>query len=182
MPAATGFGATRAEIVDRIEAAAALDPVAQRVQAVLRPIFGRGVAQRVLSGASIGHRLHPALVAVPIGSWLSASMLDLTFGDRAAARRLIGFGCLAAIPAAAAGATDWLETSGADRRTGLVHAVLNDLALVTYAGSWRARRRGHHVRGSALALGASGVLAAAGWLGGHLAYSRGVGVDRRTDA
>ncbi|MDT4939006.1 MAG: hypothetical protein QOG80_2677 [Pseudonocardiales bacterium] len=164
-------------IVAAIEAAKALDVVAEGIQRVLRPALGRPAVQRVLSGAPLGHRLHPALVAVPIGSWVAASMLDVTPGNRAAAQRLVGFGCLTALPAAAAGATDWLETTGPDRRTGLVHAALNDLALATYIASWRSRRRGHGVRGPVLALAGSGLLAAAGWLGGHLAYSRGVGVE-----
>lgn len=164
-------------IVARIEQAKALDVAAAPLQGAARAAFGSARVHAVLSGAPLGHRLHPALVAVPIGSWLSASVLDLTAGNRAAARRLVGFGCLAALPTAASGATDWLDTTGENRRTGLVHALLNDLALMTYASSWRSRRRGHEARGVALALAGSGVLASAAWLGGHLAYTRGVGVS-----
>ncbi|HEU5266791.1 MAG TPA: DUF2231 domain-containing protein [Jatrophihabitans sp.] len=167
----------RPQIVDEIEQAKALDGAAEAIQRVARSVLGDTSVRRVLSGVPIGHPLHPALVAVPIGSWLSASMLDLTAGNRAAARRLIGFGCLAALPTAAAGAADWLETTGPDRRVGLVHAGLNDLALTIYLASWRSRRHGHNVTGALLALAGSGVLAAGGWLGGHLAYSRGVGVE-----
>lgn len=165
------------QIVDQIEQAKDLDGAAEAIQRVGRSVLGDGAARRVLTGVPIGHPLHPALVAVPIGSWLSASMLDFTGGNRAAARRLIGFGCLAALPTAAAGAADWLETTGAERRVGLVHAGLNDLALMIYLASWRSRRRGHEVTGALLALAGSGVVAASGWLGGHLAYSRGVGVE-----
>jgi uncharacterized membrane protein len=165
------------QVVARIEQAEFLDGAAEAIQRVGRSVVGDGSARRVLSGMPLGHPLHPALVAVPIGSWMSASMLDLTAGNRAAARRLIGFGCLAALPTAAAGAVDWLETTGPDRRTGLTHAALNDLALTIYLASWRSRRHGHNVTGVALALAGSGVLAASGWLGGHLAYSRGVGVE-----
>ena len=166
------------QVVDRIERAEFLDGAAETIQRLGRSVVGDGKARRMLSGTPLGHPLHPALVAVPIGSWLSASMLDLTAGNRAAARRLIGFGCLAALPTAAAGAVDWLETSGPDRRIGLAHAALNDLALTIYLASWRARRHGHSVSGVGLALAGSGVLAAGGWLGGHLAYSRGIGVER----
>jgi uncharacterized membrane protein len=164
------------EIVHTIEQAQGLDGAAEAIQRAGRSVLGTGSVRRVLSGAPIGHPLHPALVAVPIGAWLSASMLDLTPGNRAAARRLIGFGCLAALPTAVAGTADWLDTTGADRRVGLVHAGLNDLALTIYLTSWRSRRHGHHASGAVLALAGSGVLAAAGWLGAHLAYSRGVGV------
>jgi uncharacterized membrane protein len=165
-------------LVDQIEHATALDGVGEAIQRVGRTVIGGGPARRVLTGAPLGHPVHPALVAVPIGSWVSASVLDLSGGDRAAARRLVAFGCLSALPAAAAGAADWLDTTGPDRRVGLVHAALNDLALAVYLASWRSRRRGHHLTGVAAALLGSGVLAASGWLGGHLAFSRGVGVDR----
>jgi uncharacterized membrane protein len=169
-------GALR-QVVDQIEQARALDGVAEAIQRAGRSVLGNGLARRVLTGAPLGHPLHPALVAVPIGSWVSASVLDLTAGDRAAARRLIGFGCLAALPTAAAGAADWLGTTGPERRVGLVHAALNDLALTIYAVSWRSRRHGRNGTGAAIALIGSGVLAASGWLGGYLAYSRGVGVE-----
>ena len=162
--------------VERVEGAGALDRPAGVIQNAVRGLLGSGTARRVLSGEPIGHPLHPALVAVPIGSWLSASVLDLTRGDATAARRIVAFGCLAAVPTAITGATDWLATDGAERRAGLVHAGLNDLALIMYVQSWRARRRGQRARGAALSLAGAGVVAASGWLGGHLAYSRGVGV------
>lgn len=164
-------------IVTRIEDTKALDAAAEPIQGAARAVLASDRVRAVLAGEPIGHRLHPALVSVPIGSWVSASVLDLTAGNRAAARRLVAFGCLAALPTAAAGARDWLDTRGAERRTGLVHALLNDVALATYYTSWRSRRRGHEVRGALLALVGSSVLAAAGWLGGHLAFSRGVGVE-----
>ena len=167
-----------ATAAERIEGAAALDGPAAALQGVLRPVLGSGPLRQLLSGRPIGHPLHPALVAVPIGAWLSASMLDLTPGGRAAAQRLVGFGCLAALPPAASGASDWLETTGADRRVGFVHLAVNDVALMTYVASWRSRRRGRQARGAALAMLGSGLLAAGGWLGGHLAYTRGVGVDK----
>jgi nitrite reductase/ring-hydroxylating ferredoxin subunit/uncharacterized membrane protein len=113
---------------------------------------------------------------MPIGAWVSAAVLDGT-GNTTAARRLVGLGCLAALPAAAAGANDWSTTDGAERRVGFVHALLNDAALTSYWLSWRARRRGNHTKGVALSLVGVGFLGAGGWLGGHLAYAQGVGVD-----
>jgi nitrite reductase/ring-hydroxylating ferredoxin subunit/uncharacterized membrane protein len=129
------------------------------------------------SGSPLGHPLHPVLVAIPIGAWTSASILDLTGGDATAAKRLIGLGSLAALPTALTGANDWLTTLGGERRVGLVHAALNDTALGLYVSSWLARRRGRRIKGAALALAGAGVLGVAGWLGGHLAYGLGVGVD-----
>lgn len=167
----------RPEIVAKLEQETSLDGTAEAIQRAGRSALGDGSARRILRGVPLGHPLHPALVAVPIGAWLSASVLDLTAGNRAAARRLIGFGCLAAVPTAAAGAADWVDTTGPDRRVGLVHAALNNLALTIYVTSWRSRRKGHNLTGAALALGGLTAVAASGWLGAHLAYSRGVGVE-----
>ncbi|HKC27540.1 MAG TPA: DUF2231 domain-containing protein [Jatrophihabitans sp.] len=164
---------------EHIENMKALDAPAMAVQRAARAVFGRGRVRQVLAGEPIGHPLHPALVGVPIGAWVSASLLDVTGADEDAARRLVGFGVLAAVPTAASGAHDWLATEGAERRDGFVHALLNDLALGLYVASWLARRKSRRARGAALALAGSGVLGGGAWLGGHLVYSRGVGVSGR---
>jgi nitrite reductase/ring-hydroxylating ferredoxin subunit/uncharacterized membrane protein len=167
------------ELASKIEAAKALDPGADALAALLRPIIPKGKARDLLSGTPLGHPLHPLLVTVPIGAWLGASWIDFTAGPsgRKAASRLVALGILAAGPTALAGASDWLDTLKGERRVGFVHAVGNDVALGLYIASWLARRRGRHLRGKALALTGAGVLGASGWLGGHLAYALGVGVD-----
>jgi nitrite reductase/ring-hydroxylating ferredoxin subunit/uncharacterized membrane protein len=163
-------------IVERIEGTPALDKVADVLSPVLRKAIPGGPAEDLLSGTPAGHPLHPVLVTIPIGAWTSASVCD-ALGERSAARRLVGFGCLAAVPTALSGANDWLSTQGAERRVGLVHALLNYSALTLYGLSWRARHRGEQGRGVTLALAGAGVLSASGWLGGHLSYALGVGVD-----
>jgi nitrite reductase/ring-hydroxylating ferredoxin subunit/uncharacterized membrane protein len=163
-------------IVERIEAAERLDGIAETVSGLARKLIPPGPVEDVLTGVPAGHPLHPAIVTVPIGAWMSVGLLD-AFGEDTAARRLTALGCVAAVPAAAAGASDWLSTSGAERRVGLVHALGNDAALTAYGLSWLARRRGQRARGIALSVLGAGLLAGAGWLGGHLAYGRGVGVD-----
>jgi nitrite reductase/ring-hydroxylating ferredoxin subunit/uncharacterized membrane protein len=119
------------------------------------------------------------LVTVPIGAWTSVSVLDFFGGKaaRGAAQKLVAFGALAALPTAATGASDWSDTLGAERRVGLVHALGNYAALGIYGLSYLARRRGRHQRGKVLALAGAGLLAATGYLGGHLSYAYGVGVD-----
>jgi uncharacterized membrane protein len=166
--------------VSPIENAQVLDGPAHAAQRVVRRALRQPVDE-VLRGEPIGHPLHPALVAVPIGAWVSASALDLTGGDAAAARRLVALGCLAAFPTAAAGAADWVRTSGASRRVGFVHAGVNDAALLLYLASWRARSGGRRLRGALLALAGAGALSVGGWLGGHLTYRLGVNVEMGTD-
>lgn len=90
---------------------------------------------------------------------------------------LIGLGTLAAAPVALSGTADWLDTNGAEHRVGTIHAMANEAALTMFALSWVQRRRGRRASGVAFAIMGSAVTGAAAFLGGHLAYRRGVGVD-----
>jgi nitrite reductase/ring-hydroxylating ferredoxin subunit len=172
-----------ASVTDRIthaiEHAWFLDAVADRIAAAVPDRVRTGRGRDLVSGTRLGHPAHPAIVALPIGAWVSAGVLDVVGGRaaRRSARRLIGFGTLAAAPTALTGWSDWLDTEGAERRVGLTHAAANAIAVGLYASSWAARGRGRHGRGVALALLGAGVLSAGGWLGGHLAFALGVGVD-----
>lgn len=166
-------------LIDVLEDVPVLDRLADPLASLVSKVVGRGRLNDLLSGTPLGHPAHPALVLVPIGSWLSASLLDVAGGKQArpAATRLTGLGLLTAVPAALAGANDWADTSGGERRVGLVHALANLGGVALFTGSWVARRRGRHTQGALLA--GVGVVAAAGsaWLGGHLSYALGVGVD-----
>jgi nitrite reductase/ring-hydroxylating ferredoxin subunit/uncharacterized membrane protein len=166
-------------LTDRIEHEAALDATTSRLSGLLGRLFPVGIVKDLASGTRIGHPLHPALVAVPTGAWLAAGYLDLTRdpANQRNAQRLVALGILTALPATATGASDWLETEGGEKRVGLVHAGLNYAAIGLYGASWLLRRNGRHTAGAALGGFGAGALAAAGWLGGHLAYALGVGVD-----
>ena len=154
-----------------------LDRPAEVVASVISTVVPEGRWKDAASGTWLGHPLHPLLVSLPIGAWSSATVLDLTtVRPSPAARRLVGLGLLAAIPTAAAGGSDWVDTSGAERRVGLLHAVGAWLSIGLYAASWRARRGGT-TGGKLLAMAGAGVLATTGYLGGHLTYAYGVGVD-----
>lgn len=161
---------------ERIEQADALDQPAAALNTAISKVVRPGAVEDTLSGVSLGHPLHPALVAIPIGAWTSAGVLD-ALGDDEAARTLIGLGLLTALPAAAAGASDWLSTDGAERRVGFVHAVLNYVGIGAYAASWWVRGRGSRRAGIGLSVGGAAAMSVAGWLGGHLSYAQGVGVD-----
>jgi nitrite reductase/ring-hydroxylating ferredoxin subunit/uncharacterized membrane protein len=166
-------------VAAKIEHATWLDPAAETVAGLVRRVLPRGPVRDIASGTPLAHPVHPALVAIPIGSWSAATYLDLIGGKQhqQAACQLVGLGNLAALPTAITGANDWAYTQGAERRVGFVHALLNDVALSLFVGSWWVRRRGHPLEGIALSLAGSGVMSAGAWLGGHLAYALGVGVD-----
>ncbi len=158
-----------------LESAEWLDPAAERMQGVLRRVLQPGRLRDVLSGTPLGHPAHPMLVAPPIGLWSGALLLWANKGERRAARTLLGAGVLAALPAATTGWSDWLDTDGAERRVGLVHASLNGVAITSFALAYIGSGRGRSVL-APLSTGALAVMCA-GWLGGHLAYALGVGVD-----
>ena len=125
--------------------------------------------------------MHPPLTDIVIGSFLGVSLLDLLGGNGKSSERLLGVGLAAAVPTALTGANDWADTEIADdavRRVGLVHSTTNTSALVLYAASLAARRRGARGRGVALALAGTGVMTVSGYLGGHLSYTRGVGANQ----
>ncbi len=163
-------------VLRRIEAGSALDrlggPLNTAVHRVLRP----GPVRDGLSGKPIGHPAHPALVSAPIGCWTGALVADAV-GEARAARLLTAVGVVSALPVAATGVSDWADTTGAEQRVGLVHLATNLTATGLYAGSWWARSRGRHGLGVALGLAGAALATSAGWLGGHLAYGLGVGVD-----
>lgn len=170
-------------IIERISSLDALDAPARALARQWRKLLSPGAVKDLLSGTALGHPLHPLLTDLPIGTWTSATMLDLAGGrdsDRAA-QVLIAIGIVAAVPTAVTGWTDWADSEPASdeiRRIGIVHAVSNIGALALYSASLAARRRGDRGAGVVLGMVGAGALGAGGWLGGDLAYARGVGVDQ----
>jgi nitrite reductase/ring-hydroxylating ferredoxin subunit/uncharacterized membrane protein len=155
--------------------------IASRARIVIRP----GLLKDLLSGTWLGHPAHPLLTDLPIGAWASAGVLDVlevlgvAGGRDSQADTLIALGILAAIPTALSGASDLSDEQGADvLATGAAHALGNTSALVLYAASYLARRRGHRCLGISLGLLGAGAMGASGFLGGHLVFRRGLGVNR----
>ena len=148
--------------------------VARAQEQAYGPLIG-WVRRSALHSDVLGHSLHPPLTDVTTGCWLGTSLLDLAGGSesRRGATLQAGFGLLASVPTALAGAADWAELSGAERRIGAVHGLGMDVAAFLFAGSLVARLRGGDRTGTRLALAGNLVVAASGFLGGHLALHRG---------
>jgi hypothetical protein len=161
----------------RLEETTALDPPVRALEPTIQAVFGTGTRGEVLRGEWLGHAVHPVLTDIALGTWTSASLLDLAGGrdSSAAAQRLVAAGLLAAGPTAWTGWAEWAAAEPREKRVGLVHAVTNAVAIGVYAASWSARRRGRHVRGAGLALAGAAVAGVGGYLGGHLASARKVG-------
>jgi nitrite reductase/ring-hydroxylating ferredoxin subunit/uncharacterized membrane protein len=170
-------------LVDRVESFDGFDGPAKAISTRVSGVLGPGAFKDALSGTAFGHAVHPLLTDVVIGSFVSATALDVIGGkeSRAASERLIALGIAAYPPTALTGTSDWADGSvgnAAVRRVGVVHAVANSAALALYGASLAARRRGKHRRGAALGFAGAGALGAAGYLGAHLSYVNGVGVDQ----
>jgi nitrite reductase/ring-hydroxylating ferredoxin subunit/uncharacterized membrane protein len=171
---------------EAVERLAALDPLDQPAKVVaksVRDAVPAGPVKDALSGTWLGHALHPLLTDLPIGTWTSAVLLDWLGGARSrdAADRLIGLGIVSTLPAVATGLTEWADSEvGSDdvRRLGFVHAAANVGATALFGASLVARRGGARGKGRLLALAGVSVLSASGWLGGHLSYAEGLGVDQ----
>jgi nitrite reductase/ring-hydroxylating ferredoxin subunit/uncharacterized membrane protein len=168
-------------LVRKVESAEFLDAPGKAVAKQVRSLLSSSSAVKEgVSGTWLGHALHPLLTDLVIGSFVSATLLDLLGGDDdgRASERLIGVGIAAYGPTALTGANDWADTepvSDEVRRDGLVHATTNSTALALYVASLRARRRGDEGRAKLLGVAGATVLMAGGYLGGHLSFVKGVG-------
>jgi nitrite reductase/ring-hydroxylating ferredoxin subunit/uncharacterized membrane protein len=171
------------KLVDAVESASPLDTPGKKIGKVVRGALGPGAVKNALSGTWLGHALHPMLTDVVIGTFLSATLLDVLGGDDdgAAQERLIAVGIAAYGPTALTGVNDWADSEPADpavRRVGLVHAASNSTALALYSSSLVARRRGSHGRAKLLSGAGAAVLGLGGFLGGHLSFTQGVGPNQ----
>ncbi len=161
----------------RLEETTVLDGPIQSLEPHIESAFGSGRRGRFLRGEWLGHALHPLLTDLVIGTWTSATVLDVVDGRASAraAQRLVGTGLLAVPPTLWTGWAEWSAAEQRDKRVGLVHALTNTVALALYTTSWAARRRGSHDSGRRLALAGAAVSGAGAYLGGHLAIARKVG-------
>jgi nitrite reductase/ring-hydroxylating ferredoxin subunit/uncharacterized membrane protein len=166
-------------LVDHIEHEPRFDAAIARLSEVVERVIPTGALRDTLHGVGLGHPLHPMLTDLPIGAWTSAWILDIVGGRRSAraAQRLVGFGCLTALPTALSGAVDWSRADKDAQRIGVVHAASNSVALALYAYSWNERRRGRRATGIAFGWAGAAAATVGGYLGGHLAFRRSVGAN-----
>ena len=161
----------------RLEDLSGLDGAVAAIEPTIRATFASGVRGQVLRGDWIGHALHPALANFVLGSWTSATLLDVV-GDRArvrAAQQLVG-----------AGRPPWDRLLGrgghSGRRRGRVTSGWVSstpwptvFAIGLYAASYVSRRRGSGAVGTRLGLAGVAAAGIAAYLGGHLSTARNVG-------
>ncbi len=166
-----------ADLLERVVEASAGTALVGKVADLLGPLMKKipeGPVKDTLSGTQLGHPVHPSLATAAIGLLTTTSVLDVA-GEPRAARVTLAAGLVTALPTIAAGWSDWAETGGLEKRVGIVHSTTNAVGVGLYLASWKSRRDGGS--GAALAAAGSALMAVGGWLGGHLSYAYGVGVD-----
>jgi nitrite reductase/ring-hydroxylating ferredoxin subunit len=161
------------DLMSYLERAKGLDRLTAPLQRAAR-LLPPGRTRDALHGVWLGHPLHPVLVQVPVGTWLSASLLDAWPGNEKASRRLVLAGLAASVPAALAGAADWSEQHEQQMRVGLVHALANTGAIALYAASVAAPAR----QAAGLRIAGLVTASAGGFLGGHIAYRQSAGANQ----
>jgi len=167
------------DLVNRIGKVKALDKIAAPVSNAYWNLVKPGRLKDTLSGTWLGHALHPVLTDVVIGSWTSAFLLDL-LGEKGedAADALIAVGIVSALPTALSGVNDWADTTGDARRMGIVHGLGNVIGLGAYSASLAMRLSGRRRAGVLASTLGGGLLTFTAYLGGHLVYDYGIGVDQ----
>ncbi|HLY29569.1 MAG TPA: DUF2231 domain-containing protein, partial [Ktedonobacterales bacterium] len=120
-----------------------LDRFSDSLQNMLNTLLGargkgRHPIKSLLAGSWLGHPLHAVITDIAIGGvtlaaicdaiWLIFPLADV-WAPRAAEVTLIT-GALGMLGAFVTGWTEWSDTYGGERSTGLLHGALNTLALL----------------------------------------------------
>ncbi|MFD4293288.1 DUF2231 domain-containing protein [Rhodococcus sp. NPDC058505] len=162
------------ELLRAPERATGLDRVAVPLHRRLTRVADRNpAAAAVLRGRWVGHPVHPAVVALPVGAWTAAVVLEMVLRDHHAARRLIGLGLVCVPVAVATGWADWSVRDERDRRAGLVHAAGNTLGTLAMLRSYLLRSGSAGARAQAWSVAGLAVVGVSGTLGGHIAFGGG---------
>jgi nitrite reductase/ring-hydroxylating ferredoxin subunit len=163
--------------LDRLADVTAFDKTIEPARTAVNKVLKPQAFKDLLHGTWLGHPVHPVLAMVPVGTWLSAGLLDAMPPARPAATVLISTGVAASVPTALAGAADWSEQEIGVRRLGAVHAVANTVALGLYVGSLVARARGAGTLGRVLAYSGLGIAGGSAAIGGHMSYAESSGAS-----
>ncbi|MFH8800797.1 Rieske 2Fe-2S domain-containing protein [Streptomyces sp. NPDC017936] len=163
-------------LLDRLEREPRADRLIETLRTGVRSL-PLGPGRDLLHGRGLGHPVHPLMVQVPIGSWMSAAVLDLWPGRTRGAGLLVGVGLATAVPAALAGTVDWAELHPEQQRVGLAHAMTNVAAVGLYAASLACRLKGRTGAGRTYGFLGLAAVGLGGFLGGHLAYRQASGAN-----
>ncbi len=160
-----------------LEQNTALDGGVALLQPALDSLSSKDGIGGVLRGKQMGHALHPVMVQLPLGTFMSAALLDVTGVDRSgrSAQLLTGVGLASVLPSILTGLAELATASSEEKRVGIVHAGANAIGAVLQVGALRQRARGRRRTAAACSLTSVTALSVGGYLGGHLSVARKVG-------
>jgi nitrite reductase/ring-hydroxylating ferredoxin subunit/uncharacterized membrane protein len=162
-------------LVAGLERATVLDRPAGAARDVVQKLLANRTVKDALHGVWLGHPLHPALAQFTLGSFMSASVLDVIGAGRRESSALIAAGLSTTFPTVAAGWADYADSHEEQQRVGIVHAASNGTAVACFLTALVLRSRGRDGRVASIA---GGVIAGLGaYLGGHLAYRQALGAN-----
>jgi uncharacterized membrane protein len=140
-----------------------------------------------------GHAVHPMLIVLPLGLFVTAVVFDALYLVTGSANFAVSgayttaAGVLGGLLAGLFGWVDWFAVPARTRakRIGLVHGVGNVVVLALFAVSWLLRldRDTWEPGTFSFVFAVAGLVLAGigGWLGGELVERLGVGVDDDAD-
>ena len=168
-----------ASLIDALERAEVIDRWSRTIRPVVQRAVGDGLRRDVATGGWLGHPLHPAAVTVPLACWFGSTVLDVVGGHDGRGIGTSSRGARGGLGDPGRGDGRGRLARHRRRRTavGTCHAAAMNAAALIYAWSWFERRRGRSGLGVLLGVAATATTGGAAFLGGHLAYRRGVGVD-----
>ncbi len=168
-----------------------LDGLVKFIQAVMRGIakpFGplaRPLSDLLHGTKPFGHPLHPALTDLPIGAMVGVVALDIAahYGaaPRSAATVVLWVALVATLAAAMTGYADFAPTFGHEARTAVLHGATMTLALIALVASLVMRTAGGdspHAVPVVLDAATLALMGIGGYIGGHLVFIVGTGVNR----
>lgn len=159
-----------------------LDGAAEKLVAVFSPILGHDKPagpRDLLYGTWLGHPLHPMLTDVSLGGWTMSMAFDL-LGEEQASDIALQLGTLSSVGTALSGAAQWFDLQNMEepKRLGTLHALMNSAALGFYVTSIIMRRNDNRSAGIATAWAGHALSLSSSYIGGHLSFALGIGVDR----
>lgn len=161
-----------------------LDAPAETIRTALSPLLGEDAPRSMkdaLYGVWLGHPLHPLMTDISIGGWTMSMICDV-LGQEEAADTTLMIGTISGVGTALTGAAQWFDTTNeeAPRRMGALHAMLNGTALGFYTAACILRENDARAAGIATAWTGHILSTTSAWIGGHLSYELGIGVNRDT--
>ena len=167
-----------------------VDPIADPLQRTVRSALESvPIVADLLRGQWLGHPLHAAASDVPVGAWITAVTLDALAAVsgvkqlRVGADAAVGIGLAGTAVVIASGFADWSAVEDPQaKRLGFVHGVLNLGVTALMAGSLFCRLTSRRRAGVTLSAAGVALASLTAWIGGEMAFGRGVGLRARVVA